>query len=131
MNARILRVMVLLVLGLAGARGVADEYQLFARTNLLRLIQESGWHGPVGILNHTEEDAEVRLPRYQVIPAAATEALTPTEPRARGLDYSSWPRLHGDQGGRRYSALAQIHRGKARCVGGMTVVRSWAQSMPI
>jgi len=29
--------------------------------SLLRLIQESGWHGPVGILNHTEEDAEVRL----------------------------------------------------------------------
>ena len=28
---------------------------------LLRLIQESGWHGPVGILNHTDEDAEVRL----------------------------------------------------------------------
>jgi sugar phosphate isomerase/epimerase len=28
---------------------------------LLRIIQESGWRGPVGILNHTDEDAEVRL----------------------------------------------------------------------
>jgi hypothetical protein len=28
---------------------------------LLRLIRESGWQGPIGILNHTEEDAETRL----------------------------------------------------------------------
>ena len=28
---------------------------------LLRIIQESGWHGPLGILNHTDEDAETRL----------------------------------------------------------------------
>jgi glucose dehydrogenase len=28
---------------------------------LLRLIRESGWHGPIGILNHTDEDAEARL----------------------------------------------------------------------
>jgi sugar phosphate isomerase/epimerase len=28
---------------------------------LLRIIQESGWRGPVGILNHTDEDAETRL----------------------------------------------------------------------
>lgn len=28
---------------------------------LLKTIQESGWRGPVGILNHTEEDAEARL----------------------------------------------------------------------
>jgi sugar phosphate isomerase/epimerase len=28
---------------------------------LLRLIAGSGWRGPIGILNHTEEDAEVRL----------------------------------------------------------------------
>lgn len=28
---------------------------------LLRIISESGWHGPIGILNHTDEDAEVRL----------------------------------------------------------------------
>jgi sugar phosphate isomerase/epimerase len=28
---------------------------------LLKTIRESGWRGPVGILNHTEEDAETRL----------------------------------------------------------------------
>ena len=28
---------------------------------LLKVIQQSGWHGPIGILNHTEEDAEARL----------------------------------------------------------------------
>jgi sugar phosphate isomerase/epimerase len=28
---------------------------------LLRIISESGWRGPIGILNHTDEDAEVRL----------------------------------------------------------------------
>jgi hypothetical protein len=28
---------------------------------LLRMIATSGWHGPIGILNHTGEDAEVRL----------------------------------------------------------------------
>jgi sugar phosphate isomerase/epimerase len=27
----------------------------------LKLIKESGWHGPIGILNHTDEDAETRL----------------------------------------------------------------------
>jgi sugar phosphate isomerase/epimerase len=28
---------------------------------LLRIIRESGWRGPIGILNHTDEDAEARL----------------------------------------------------------------------
>lgn len=28
---------------------------------LLKTIRESGWRGPVGILNHTDEDAEARL----------------------------------------------------------------------
>jgi predicted enzyme related to lactoylglutathione lyase len=28
---------------------------------LLRIIRDSGWRGPVGILNHTDEDAEARL----------------------------------------------------------------------
>jgi sugar phosphate isomerase/epimerase len=28
---------------------------------LLRAIRDSRWHGPIGILNHTEEDAETRL----------------------------------------------------------------------
>lgn len=29
--------------------------------DLLRTIRDSGWRGPVGILNHTDEDAEARL----------------------------------------------------------------------
>lgn len=29
--------------------------------SLLKTIRDSGWHGPLGILNHTDEDAEVRL----------------------------------------------------------------------
>ncbi|MFO0953007.1 MAG: TIM barrel protein [Isosphaeraceae bacterium] len=28
---------------------------------LLKIIRDSGWHGPVGVLNHTDEDAETRL----------------------------------------------------------------------
>jgi sugar phosphate isomerase/epimerase len=28
---------------------------------LLRTIRDSGWRGPIGLLNHTEEDAEARL----------------------------------------------------------------------
>jgi hypothetical protein len=28
---------------------------------LLRAIRDSGWHGPIGILNHTDADAEARL----------------------------------------------------------------------
>jgi hypothetical protein len=28
---------------------------------LLRILRDSGWHGPIGILNHTNEDAEARL----------------------------------------------------------------------
>ncbi len=29
--------------------------------NLLQTIRDSGWRGPIGILNHTDEDAEKRL----------------------------------------------------------------------
>lgn len=28
---------------------------------LLKLVRDSGWRGPIGILNHTDEDAEARL----------------------------------------------------------------------
>jgi sugar phosphate isomerase/epimerase len=28
---------------------------------LLRIIRDSGWQGPIGLLNHTDEDAEARL----------------------------------------------------------------------
>jgi hypothetical protein len=29
--------------------------------SLMKTIRDSGWHGPLGILNHTDEDAEARL----------------------------------------------------------------------
>lgn len=29
--------------------------------SLLKTIRDSGWHGPLGLLNHTDEDAEARL----------------------------------------------------------------------
>jgi len=35
-------------------QGELDEYYL-------RTISKSGWHGPIGVLNHTDEDAEARL----------------------------------------------------------------------
>ncbi len=63
--------------------GTGDE-----ELRLMRALQDSGWRGPVGILGHTEEDAEVKLrkeltgleqlvPRLST-PAAATPAPTPT-----------------------------------------------------
>lgn len=35
----------------------AGKYDL----QLLRTIRDSGWQGPIGILNHTDHDAEERL----------------------------------------------------------------------
>ncbi len=121
---------------------------------LLSLIQASGWTGPIGILNHTEEDAEKRLaenlagldqlvrklpagataspgipagetnkywtiedanererlPLYQVIPPATTDELTLADKGRDFRSYTTWERSHGDNGGRRYSALTQINR---------------------
>jgi quinoprotein glucose dehydrogenase len=61
----------------------------------------------------TVEDAKAResLPLYTLIPAARTEALTPAERPPGGTTFTTWQRSHGDNGGRRYSALAQINRG--------------------
>jgi hypothetical protein len=30
---------------------------------MLRALQRSGWFGPIGILGHTDDDAEVKLQR--------------------------------------------------------------------
>jgi sugar phosphate isomerase/epimerase len=59
----------LLVLNINGMTGDADQIDLkilpVGQGNLdlklLTIIRDSGWHGPIGILNHTDEDAEVRL----------------------------------------------------------------------
>jgi quinoprotein glucose dehydrogenase len=58
----------------------------------------------------TVEDAAAReqLPLYTEIPAAPTKDLTPAE-RVHET-FTTWERSHGDNGGRRYSALAQINR---------------------
>src|SRR5262245_25776473 len=62
-------------------------------------------------LADAQDDPQERaaLPEYQVIPAANQKELTPA------LEISSepflrWTRSHGDNGSRRYSALAQITR---------------------
>jgi quinoprotein glucose dehydrogenase len=51
-----------------------------------------------------------KLPLYKTIPAAKPEELTPTDGNPRPETFLSWHRSHGDNGGRRYSALAQINR---------------------
>ena len=58
------------------------------------------------------EDAEARklLPSYKVIPAAKPENLTSANGYPKRETFLSWHRSHGDNGGRRYSALNQINR---------------------
>jgi len=59
----------LLVLNLNGMTGGGDKVgkkilplgQGELDLQLLKTIRDSGWRGPVGILNHTDEDAEARL----------------------------------------------------------------------
>lgn len=59
------------------------------------------------------EDAKARenLPLYTLIPAARTEDLTPAENPPNRATFTTWQRSHGDNGGRRYSALAEVNRG--------------------
>lgn len=147
--------------------------------SLLRVIKQSGWRGPVGIIVEVETEAKARLhdnldgldwlvaqldggpagpkpqprswqspkpkvgaplprsvptteskptdsqssywsvedphereklPLYQTIPAARPEELTPANGLPKRESFLSWQRSHGDNGGRRYSALAQINR---------------------
>lgn len=61
------------------------------------------------------EDAAARaaLPEFLFIPPAPSSSLTPavtTDPAV----FNRWPRSHGDNGSRRYSALAQINRTNVR-----------------
>jgi sugar phosphate isomerase/epimerase len=48
-----------------GGEATGDKIVVLGRgeldLSLLKTIRDSGWRGPVGILNHTDEDAEVRL----------------------------------------------------------------------
>ena len=58
------------------------------------------------------EDAAARakLPLYKFIPAAKTSELTLANGFPKPETFLSWHRSHGDNGGRRYSALDQINR---------------------
>ncbi len=96
---------------------------------LLRTIRDSGWHGLVGILNHTGEDAEVRLrqnldgleklrqelgPKNTdavfTIPAAKREELTAANGWPKLEDFRSWTRSLGGPTSNRFSALEQINK---------------------
>jgi len=57
------------------------------------------------------EDAQARaaLPLYKVIPAAKPDELTPANGLPERGTFLGWSRSHGDNGGRRYSALKQIN----------------------
>src|SRR5688572_11933416 len=62
-------------------------------------------------LAEAQDNAKTRaaLPEYQIIPAARPEELTPASAIDAEL-FRHWTRSHGDNGSRRYSALAQITR---------------------
>ena len=51
-----------------------------------------------------------KLPLYKTIPAAKPEELTPANGLPKEETFLTWHRSHGDNGGRRYSALSQINR---------------------
>ncbi len=58
------------------------------------------------------EDAKERekLPLYKTIPAARPDELTPANGYPKPETFLTWHRSHGDNGGMRYSALAQVNR---------------------
>jgi len=58
------------------------------------------------------EDAMARekLPLYKTIPAARPNELTPANGYPKTETFLTWHRSHGDNGGRRYSALDLINR---------------------
>jgi len=57
-----------------------------------------------------DPNERAKLPLYQTIPAARPEELTPANGYPRPETFLTWHRSHGDNGGRRYSALDQINR---------------------
>jgi quinoprotein glucose dehydrogenase len=53
--------------------------------------------------------ARAALPKFQIIPAAKPEELTPAA-KIDPKQFEGWTRSHGDNGSRRYSSLKQITR---------------------
>jgi len=82
---------------------------IVALSNFCAIGQEAA------VTNHNywaAEDASARakLPLYKIIPAAKNSELTPANGYPKPETFLSWHRSHGDNGGRRYSALDQINR---------------------
>ncbi len=67
--------------------------------SLLQTLQKSGWHGPVGILGHTEEDAEVKL-RKELSGLAKLAPLLgepqPAQPARQVNRDEPWKQQEGD-----------------------------------
>ena len=57
-----------------------------------------------------DANARAKLPLYKTIPAARPEELTPANGYPKPETFLTWHRSHGDNGGMRYSVLAQINR---------------------
>ena len=66
---------------------------------LLRIVRDSGWRGPIGLLNHTDEDAEARL-LDNLDGLAWLDALLhgehPPQPTPRSWKAPAWPPTPGD-----------------------------------
>lgn len=85
---------------------------------LLRIVHASGWKGPVGIIGHTDEDAEAKLrkeldglerlaPKASTPPSPDRPRRTPPQPRASLLPDPATPSVPGRFG----QALdARVHR---------------------
>lgn len=103
---------------------------------MIRVVIESGWVGPVGVLDHLPEtDSEVTLREnlkglgelrsrlmeggapFRVIPAAESGELAPAARAYEDADFLAWERSHGDAASSRYSSLGQINRGNVKELG--------------
>ncbi len=92
---------------------------------ILKTIRDSGWRGLVGILNHTDDDAEARLRENLdgldrlrreldteafIIPAAKPEELTRANGWPAPETFRTWTRSLGGPTSNRFSALDQINK---------------------
>lgn len=116
MNTSFQRFILVIVVALALAAGIVSPVPV--RT------QESQCSGsvpePKGETAQPEKGLQIedpaerlRLPEFQIIPAAKSSELTPASnvPLPR---FSTWTRSQGDEGSRRYSSLTQINRSNVK-----------------
>ena len=64
----------------------------------------------LSVLKLENGDIRAALPEFQIIPAATTDELTPTNDLPSPDVYTTWQRSHGDATNSRYSSLTQINR---------------------